>query len=100
MPCGGCGGYHRVERPDTSPPPVIAAIPAPVSSTSPPVVVAIPAPASSTPPPVAPAFQQVEILAVSSTPSRPIDTNETIADLVKKKREALLALRRSQNKQY
>jgi hypothetical protein len=37
---------------------------------------------------------------VSSTPSTPIGAHETITDLIKQKREALLALRRSQNRQY
>lgn len=97
MPCG-CGGYRKVEKPvaqSVSPPPQIAtAVPSPVSSS----VVSSPNP--PVPSPVAPASKQVEILAVSSTPSTPIGAHETITDLIKQKREALLALRRSQNRQY
>jgi len=95
MPCGGCGGYRKVEKPAVQQS-AVASVPPPPPP--PPPVAVSSAPVSAPLPPPPP--KKVVVLAVSSTPSKPVDAGEAVTELIKKKREALLALRRSQQRQY
>ncbi len=95
MACGGCGGYRKIEKPAVQQP-AISSVPQPLPPPPPPPISVTSVPGTPTPPPK----PKTVVLAVSSTPSKPVDAQEAVTDLIKKKREALLALRRSQQRQY